>query len=142
LQVPTGVTNFGTSTTTGSFFTGFQFNPQVVGSVDNTMSDGASTSAAPLCIHKATDGLGYNIGIAYRDQPAATARVFDTSDEFVAGATLFLVGKYFIGPGNKDDVASLFINPASLSAEPGSPTITSSIASTGSTGFDYFWDTS
>jgi hypothetical protein len=141
VHVPSGVTNYGTSNTTGSFFTGFQFNPQVVGANDNTMSDSSNTSAAPLVVHRNAANTGYNLGIAYRDAPAATARVFNDAQTFVAGDTVFLVGKYFIGPGNKDDVASLYINPdLSTGVEPASPTGSSSITSTGSTGFDYFWD--
>jgi hypothetical protein len=146
VKVPTGVASYGTSATTGSFLTGFQFNPQLVGAVDNTMSDGAATSAAPLVVHAVTansNTSGYQLGIAYRDAPAATARVFDTAHTFFGGDTVYLVGKYFIGPGNKDDVASLYLNPdLSTGLEPVSPNVSSSITSTGSTGFDYFWDSS
>jgi hypothetical protein len=146
LKVPTGVASYGTSSTTGSFFTGFQFNPQLVGAVDNTMSDGAATSAGPLCVRAVTansNTSGYQLGIAYRDAPAATARVFDTTapHTFFGGDTVFLVGKFFIGPGNKDDVASLYINPDLTGGlEPASPSVSSSVTSTSSTGFDYFWD--
>jgi hypothetical protein len=146
VKVPTGVASYGTSATTGSFFTGFQFNPQKVGAVDNTMSDTAATSAAPLCVHAVTANSstsGYQLGIAYRDAPAATARVFDTSvaHTFFGGDTVYLVGKYVIGAGNKDDVASLYIDPdLSTATEPASPDVSSSVTSTASTGFDYFWD--
>jgi MYXO-CTERM domain-containing protein len=148
VKVPTGVASYGTSNTTGSFFTGFQFNPQMVGAVDNTMSDGAATAAAPLCVRAVTANSstsGYQLGIAYRDAPAATARVFDStpSHTFFGGDTVLLVGKFFIGAGNKDDVASLFINPDLTSGlEPVSPSVSSSVTSTSSTGFDYFWDAS
>jgi hypothetical protein len=54
-----------------------------------------------------------------------------------------LVGKFAIGPGNKDDVASLYLNPdLSSGLEPVSPNVSSSVTSTASTGFDYFWDSS
>ena len=136
-QVPSGVTNYGTSTTTGSFFTGFQYNPDVIGTTTNGMNDGVQSSGAPLTVRKATDGLGYNLGIGYRD--TAAVRVFDSTDELTAGQTHFLVGKYEIGTGSHDDVATLYIDPdLSTGVEPTSASAVSANTAASTTA-DYFY---
>jgi hypothetical protein len=135
LQVPAGVTNFGTSTTTGSFLTGFQYIPDTIGATTNDLTSGTQTSGAPICVRAAVDGLGYNLGIAYRDAPAGTARVFGAT-EYTAGQTLFLVGKYEIAAGDGNDVASLFVNP-SLGAE---PAVADAVSANTAGGHDYFYN--
>src|SRR5437588_3121821 len=93
VQVPSGVTNMGSSTTTGSFLAGLQYNPSTISGA--TMTDTTAGAGGVLTVHKSpTDSTAYNLGIAYRDIPAATSRVFDTSHNFHAGDVVFLVGKW------------------------------------------------
>lgn len=132
VQVPTGTTDFGSSTTSGSFFTGLQYHPDSIGGMEYN----SNASAAVLTVHADTAGDGYELGIGFRD--TAGARVFDTTKR-LAGETLFLVGKYEIGVGNQDDVASLFINPdLSTGLEPGVPTVLSANNATSGI-YDYFY---
>jgi hypothetical protein len=138
-QVPSGVTNYGTSTTTGSFFTGLQYNPDSL--TGGSMDSGTTISAAPLTIRKAADGNGYNLGIAFRDAPAATTRIF-APGEYTAGQTHLLVGKYVIGAGAQDDSASLYIDPdLSTGAEPVTPDALSANNAASGTN-DYFYNSS
>jgi hypothetical protein len=142
VQVPLVVTNFGSSTTTGSFFAGFQFNPSPISS-SAAMNATTSGAGGALTIHKAADGLGYNLGIAFRDIPAATSRVFDNTHEFAAGETVFVVGKYEIKPGSQNDVATLYLNPDPNGPEPAMANAVSdaSVLLVGSTtNYDYMYD--
>jgi hypothetical protein len=119
VRVPSGVTNFGSSTTTGSFFSGLQYNPSTISGA--TMTDTTAGAGGVLTVHKAADSLGYNLGIAYRDTPAATSRVFDNTHEFAAGDTVFVVGRWDLIVGPQNDVASLYLNPDPLQPEPATP---------------------
>jgi hypothetical protein len=136
VQVPAGAASMGTSTTTGSFFTGFNYFPDSLG----TMSSTSVSSAAPLCVRVSpNDSTAYQLGIAYRDAPAASTRQFAPVD-LHAGETHLLVGKYVINPGNQDDAAYLFIDPdLSSGLEPASASI-SSINTAGSGTFDFFYN--
>jgi hypothetical protein len=121
VQVPSGATTFGSSTTTGSFFSGLQFNPRT--GANNDMVGTTSTGGGVLCVRAdPTDSTGgYNLGIAFRDastSPDTTPRVFNAT-KFLAGQTVFVVGKLATGSGSKDDVATLYLNPDPTAAEPG-----------------------
>jgi len=139
VRVPSGVTNFGSSTTTGSFFAGFQYNPSTVGPAP--MTDTTAGGGGVLTVHKATDGLGYNLGIAFRDVPAATSRVFDNAHELHAGDTVFLVGRWDLNVGAQNDVASLYLNPDPTQGEPGTANAISRATDSPSGSGDYLWNT-
>jgi hypothetical protein len=138
LQVPSDGT-FPTTpqpgvTTTGSFLAGFQFNPS--SGTNNSMTGTAATAGGVLTVRTDPALDGYNLGIAFRDAPG-TNRVFSTT-KLTAGQTVYLVGKYVIGSGNHDDVASLYLNPDPTGAEPALASAVSN-GSTTST-FDYMYD--
>jgi hypothetical protein len=138
LQVPadgTFVTSPAGVFTTGSFLAGFQFNPS--SGTNNDMSGGSATAGGVLTIRTDAAMDGYNLGIAVRDAPG-TNRIFDTT-KLVAGETVYVVGKWEIGAGNKDDVASLYLNPDPTGAEPLVADAVS--ASAASTAFDYMYTT-
>jgi hypothetical protein len=139
VQVPSGVTNFGSSTTTGSFFAGFQYNPSTLSGA--TMTDTTAGAGGVLTVHKATDGLGYNLGIAYRDAPAATSRVFDNAHEFKAGDVVYLVGRWDLVAGSQNDVASLFVNPDPTQPEPATPNAVSRAIDSAAGSSDYLYTT-
>jgi len=118
LQVPTGAT-FNTTaggTSTGSFLSGFQYHPSTLG--DGAMNSGTNTGGGVIVVHTAADLAGYNLGIAVRDAPAGTTRIFDNTQEYKPGDVVFLVGKYVLNPGNQDDVAKLYLNPDPTAPEP------------------------
>jgi hypothetical protein len=141
IQVPSGVTNFGSSTTTGSFFAGFQYNPSTISGA--TMTDTTAGAGGVLTIHKSpTDSNAYNLGIGYRDVPAATSRVFDNSHNFHAGDTVFLVGRWDIVTGSQNDVASLYLSPDPTQPEPATPNAVSrAVDSPAGTSGDYMYST-
>jgi len=122
LQVPTGVSSFG-STGAGSFLAGFQYNPTTVGA-STTMTDTSAGGAGVLTIHKDAAGTGYNLGIGYRDINSGTSRIFET-DELTAGTTYLVVGSLAINAGDFNDVAKLWINPDPTAAAPGTPSAVS-----------------
>jgi hypothetical protein len=132
LKVPDGAT-YGTNTTTASFFGGFQFNPS--SGTNNDMSGSSATAGGILAVRTDPALDGYNLGIAFRDAPG-TNRVYNTT-KFLAGQTVYLVGKWVIGPGNHDDVASLYLNPDPTDTEPALADAVSD-GSTTST-FDYLY---
>jgi hypothetical protein len=137
LQVPTGATFPATpaaATTTGSFLAGFQFNP--ASGAGNDMVGTSATAASVLNIRTDPALDGYNLGIAFRDAPG-TNRVYN-STKFLPGQTVLLVGKFEIGPGNHDDVASLYLNPDPNAAEPAVASAVSAGAAT--TTFDYLYN--
>lgn len=139
VRVPSGVTNFGTSTTTGSFLAGLQFDPSTVG--PTPMTDTTAGAGGVLTVHKATDGLGYNLGIGYRDAPAATSRVFDNTHEFHAGDTVLVVGRWDLNVGAQNDVASLYLNPDPTQPEPVTPNAVSRAVDSPAGSSDYLYTT-
>ena len=137
MQVPTGATFPSTpaaATTTGSFLSGFQFNP--ASGTGNDMSGTSATAGGVLNIRTDPALDGYNLGIAFRDAPG-TNRVY-SSTKFLPGQTVYLVGKFDVGPGNHDDVASLYLNPDPTGAEPALANAVSAGAAT--TTFDYLYN--
>jgi PEP-CTERM motif-containing protein len=116
VQVPSNAATFGSSTTTGSFFSGLQFNPRA--GAGNDMAGTSATGGGVMTIRADPAGGGYNLGIAFRDAPAATTRIFN-STKFLGGDTVFVVGKLATGSGSTDDVATLYLNPNPTLAEPG-----------------------
>jgi hypothetical protein len=110
----TGLTN----TTTGSFFAG----------LNNGTGPGASITqgGALLMIHLDPDTAeAYNLGVAVN--PANADRIFEETAR-ILGETLLVVGAYEFKPGADNDVAYLWINPASdtFGADaPPPPTVTS-----------------
>jgi hypothetical protein len=139
VQVPSGVTNFGSSTTTGSFLAGLQYNPSTAGPAP--MTDTTAGAGGVLTVHKATDGLGYNLGIGYRDAPAATSRVFDNSHELHAGDTVLVVGRWDLVAGSQNDVASLYLNPDPTLPEPATPNAVSRAIDSAAGSSDYLYTT-
>lgn len=133
----TGLSN----TTTGSFLAGMQYYyPEAANPASDGMGVNSASGAGVLTIHAASGG-GYNLGIAYRDAPAASNRIFDTT-AYTTDDTLFVVVKYVIGSGNKDDAAYLYINPSSSTfggTEPGSATV-ASVSADIPGGYDYFFN--
>jgi hypothetical protein len=141
VQVPSGVTNMGSSTTTGSFLAGLQYNPSTIGPAP--MTDTTAGAGGVLTIHKnPTDSTGYNLGIGYRDAPAGTSRVFDNSHTFHAGDTVFLVGRLDMVVGSQNDIASLYLNPDPTQPEPVTPNALSrAVDSPAGTSGDYLYTT-
>lgn len=124
LQVPTGVTSFGSSSTTGSFLAGFQYNPTTI-SAATTMTDGAAGAGGVLTIRNSGSSTsGYNLGIGYRDITAGTSRVFNTTS-LSAGTTYLVVGNFAVNAGDFNDIAKLWINPDPTASDPGTPGATS-----------------
>jgi hypothetical protein len=115
LQVPSGAT-FPAFSSTGSFLSGFQFNPRT--GAGNDMLGTSATSGGVVTIRTDQAGGGYNLGIAFRDAPAATTRIFNAT-KFLAGDIVYVVGKLATGSGSTDDVATLYLNPNPALAEPG-----------------------
>jgi hypothetical protein len=140
VQVPSGVTNMGSSTTTGSFFAGFQYNPSTVGPAP--MTDTTAGAGGVLTVHKSpTDSTAYNLGIGYRDVPAGTSRVFDTTN-IHAGDTVFLVGRWDLVTGSQNDIASLYINPDPTQPEPATANaVSKAVNSPAGTSGDYLYTT-
>jgi hypothetical protein len=137
LQIPSGATFPSTpaaATTTGSFLAGFQFNPS--SGAGNDMSGTSATAGGILNIRTDPALDGYNLGVAFRDAPG-TNRVYN-STKLLPGETVFLVGKFEIGSGNHDDVASLYLNPDPTGAEPALASAVSDGATTAT--FDYLYN--
>jgi hypothetical protein len=150
LQVPADAATYGTSNTTGSFLTGFQYNPSNLSNAGMTSTPAGA--AGVLLIRRVGDaapGTGYNLGIAFRDTPSsatgASARVFDASHELHGGDTVFVVGKLQINAGSQNDVASLFLNPDPTAAEPAAANAVSDAAvilAGSTTNYDYMYNNS
>jgi hypothetical protein len=146
LQVPADAATYGTNNTTGSFLTGFQYNPSTLS--NSGMTSTPAGAGGVLLIRRVGDaapGTGYNLGIAYRDAATAptSTRVFDASHEFHGGDTVFVVGKLQINAGSQNDVASLFLNPDPTAAEPATANAVSDAAvilAGSTTSFDYMYN--
>jgi hypothetical protein len=114
------------------------------------MTDTNAGAGGVLTIRRVGDaapGTGYNLGIAFRDQPASTsganARVFDSTHEFHAGDTVFVVGKFQVNDGSQNDVASLYLNPDPTAGEPATANAVSDAAAIiggSTTNFDYMYN--
>jgi len=109
-----------TNTTTGSFFAGLH-NSNTAGQPSITVS------GAPLLIHlDPTNPNAYNLGVGVSTNNAD--RVFSTV-QHALGETVLVVGSYEFVPGADNDVARLWINPASTSfgaeTPPDPPTVIS-----------------
>jgi hypothetical protein len=145
LEVPSDPATYGSSNTTGSFLAGFQFYPSSA-STSTTMESTTAGVGGALTIRRVgstAPGTGYNLGIAFRDIPAATSRVFDTAHEFRGGETVFVVGRYEIKTGSQNDVASLYLNRNPTGPEPTVADVVSDasvILAGTTTNYDYMWD--
>jgi len=141
VQVPSSAGSTGSSTTTGSFFAGFQYNPSTVGPAP--MTDTTAGAGGVLTVRKSpNDATGYNLGIAYRDVPAATSRVFDNTHVYHPGDTVLVVGRWDIVAGAQNDIASLYLNPDPTQPEPGTANAVSrAIDSPAGTSGDYMYQT-
>jgi hypothetical protein len=146
----------------GGFFAGLQYYPDSNGGMDYS-SLGGGPFGATLCLRLPRDSSGnlltqykdtttgvwsaYQVGIAFRDAPAGTTRIWDTDTLFGTSDTLFSVVKFDMGDPNAsdDDSATLWIYrddgttaDAIPLTEPGTFTLQSANSS-GSGANDLFW---
>lgn len=97
------VTSLGTLPTTGVFWAGF--NNTTASSTSLPTSVGTRLYARSITGQAGHDQLGV--------QQNGGTTVWDSTDTFTTGTTLFIVGGYTFGPGTGDDIVSLWISPSS-----------------------------